>query len=299
MSTCSKTHLFPPPLPSSLCVPKTIFALVHQCINYRYEHYLPNEKERAAPEGANGGKADSFTQMLFSLQHNLEDLVEKAEEVKSETNRAAIATANAEIRRGKNYLRGELPKLRKLLVKKNKGLTEEEKAARADQVDDFEYKIECVPDGVTRSVPAPPQRRSGGGSGAGGSGGGGQHVTVDVDALTSGAAQNMEHSDVSRAFRDEFEEAKARQDEGLDEIAKGLKVLKNLGGEMDEEIKKQTPILDAIDNKLDSTNMELRTANGKLKHVITQMRSTRHFCIDVILIFIILGIGLYLYNTLG
>ena len=109
----------------------------------------------------------------------------------------------------------------------------------------------------------------------------------------------MEHSDASRAFRDEFEEAKARQDEGLDEIAKGLKVLKNLGGEMDEEIKKQTPILDAIDNKLDSTNIELRTANGKLKHVITQMRSTRHFCIDVILIFIILGIGLYLYNTLG
>ena len=32
-----------------------------------------------------------------------------------------------------------------------------------------------------------------------------------------------------------------------------------------------------------------RAANGKLKHVITQMRSTRHFCIDVILIFIILG----------
>ena len=216
------------------------------------------------------------------------------------------ATANAEIRRGKNYLRGELPKLRKLLVKKNKGLTEEEKAVRADQVDDFEYKIECVPDGVTRSVPAPPQRRSGGGgsgggggAGGSGSGSGGQHVTVDVDALTSNAGQNMEHTDASRAFRDEFEEAKQRQDEGLDEIAKGLRVLKNLGGEMDEEIKRQTPILDAIDNKLDSTNAELRTANGKLKHVITQMRSTRHFCIDVILIFIILGIGLYLYNTLG
>ena len=43
----------------------------------------------------NGGKADSFTQMYFSLRHNLDDLVEKAEEVKSETNRAAIATAGA------------------------------------------------------------------------------------------------------------------------------------------------------------------------------------------------------------
>ena len=46
----------------------------------RYEHYLPDEKNHVAPEGANGGKADSFTQMFFSLQHNLTDLIEKSEE---------------------------------------------------------------------------------------------------------------------------------------------------------------------------------------------------------------------------
>ena len=68
---------------------------------------------------------------------------------------------------------------------------------------------------------------------------------------------------------------------------------------MDDEVKRQAPVMDAIDNKMDSTSAELRTANGKLKKVITQMRSTRHFCIDVILIFIILGISLYLYNQFG
>ena len=67
-------------------------------------------------------------------------------------------------------------------------------------------------------------------------------------------------------------------------------MLKNLGEEMDEEVKRQAPIMDAIDDKLDSSAEELRTANGKLKRVITDMRSTRHFCIDVILIFIILGV---------
>jgi SYP7 family syntaxin len=156
--------------------------------------------------------------MFFSLRNILEDLGEKADGVKEETNRAAIATANAEIRRGKNYLRGELPKLRKVMAKKNKGLTEEEKEARVEQVDDFEYKIECVPDGVTRSVPAPPQRRGGGG---GGGNGGHVHVTVDVDNITSNPSYNMEHTESSRGFRDEFEAAKQRQDEGLDEIAKG------------------------------------------------------------------------------
>ena len=107
------------------------------------------------------------------------------------------------------------------------------------------------------------------------------------------------HSKDSRAFRDEFEDAKQRQDQGLDEISKGLSVLKNLGGEMDDEIKRQTPILDVIDEKLDSTTAEMRTANGKLKKVITSMRSTRNFCVDVILIFIILGIAMFFMSSFG
>ena len=112
-------------------------------------------------------------------------------------------------------------------------------------------------------------------------------------------ATDMSHTDESRAFRQEFEDTKKKQDKGLDEISKGLRVLRNLGGEMDDEVKRQAPVMDAIENKMDSTSSELRTANGKLKKVITQMRSTRHFCIDVILIFIVLGIALYLYNQFG
>ena len=119
-----------------------------------------------------------------------------------------------------------------------------------------------------------------------------------IDAAMGGAT-DMSHTDESRAFRAEFEDTKKKQDKGLDDISKGLRVLRNLGGEMDDEVKRQAPVMDAIDNKMDSTSAELRTANGKLKKVITQMRSTRHFCIDVILIFIILGISLYLYNQFG
>ena len=85
--------------------------------------------------------------MLYGMNNQLEDLMERAEEAKKEKNRAAIATANAEIRRGKNYLREELPKLRKLMSKKSKGVTDEMRAEREQEVADFEYKIECVPDG--------------------------------------------------------------------------------------------------------------------------------------------------------
>ena len=237
------------------------------------------------------GKSDGFTQMFHSLQFNLKDLISKSDEIKAEKNKAAVATANAEIRRGKNFLRGELPKLRKMMDKKMKGLTDEEKDERVSQVDNFEYQIECVPDGVNKAPPAPPKPRAGGDGGTGSGGGNGngkRHVTINMEDLEKGQGVSMEHSKDSRAFRDEFEDAKQRQDQGLDEISKGLSVLKNLGGEMDDEIKRQTPILDVIDEKLDSTTAEMRTANGKLKKVITSMRSTRNFCVDVILIFIIL-----------
>ena len=231
--------------------------------------------------------------MLYGMNNQLEDLMERAEEAKKEKNRAAIATANAEIRRGKNYLREELPKLRKLMSKKSKGVTDEMRAEREQEVADFEYKIECVPDGVTKAPPPPPPRLSEGGGGAA------RHVTLDMASMAENPTFNMEHTEESRAFNKEFEKSKKIQDEGLDEISKGLRVLKNLGGEMDEEIKRQEPIMDTIDTNMDTVTAEMRTANGRLKSIITSMRSTRHFCIDVTLIFIILGVALYLANSFG
>ena len=56
-----------------------------------------------------GGKADSFTQMHASLTHTLGELKEKSEAVATETNRAAAAAANAEIRRGKTFSAANFP----------------------------------------------------------------------------------------------------------------------------------------------------------------------------------------------
>lgn len=124
----------------------------------KYSHYLPDEE--MAPLGPNGAKADGFSSLFYSLKHNLKDITEKADGIRDETSRAALATANAEIRRSKNFLRGELPKLRKLCAKSGKKMTDEQKALREDEVNDFEYQVECVPDGVTRNVPPPPQGRT-------------------------------------------------------------------------------------------------------------------------------------------
>lgn len=43
---------------------------------------------------------------------------QKAEEARSETNRAAVATIKSEVRRSKAAIRAEIPRLQKLAIKK-------------------------------------------------------------------------------------------------------------------------------------------------------------------------------------
>ncbi len=237
---------------------------------------------------------EAFAALLTNAENVLDELLSKAESVKSERNRAAVATLNAEVRRGKNYLRGELPKLRKVAKSKTSGTTDEDVRAMLEIVDDLEDRVEAVADGVTRGLP--PQRRKP----EGGYGGKSSVVNISDGNVPGSSANpfvNMEQSEASEAFRQEFDARKAKQDKSLDVISRGLGVLKDIGGEMQEEMRRQDPITDAIDDKLDTVNTEIRSANTRLKDAVTRMRSTRKFCMDSILLCVVLGIGFTIYKT--
>ena len=161
-------------------------------------------------------------------------------------------------------------------------------------VDDLEDRVEAVADGVTRGLP--PQRRKP----EGGYGGKSSVVNISDGNVPGSSANpfvNMEQSEASEAFRQEFDARKAKQDKSLDVISRGLGVLKDIGGEMQEEMRRQDPITDAIDDKLDTVNTEIRSANTRLKDAVTRMRSTRKFCMDSILLCVVLGIGFTIYKT--
>ena len=61
---------------------------------------------------------------------------------------------------------------------------------------------------------------------------------------------HMESTEESRAFRQEFEMAKLRQDEALDEISSGLTTLKSVANDMSEEMKVQNQLMDEIEDKV-------------------------------------------------
>uniref|UniRef100_A0A0D9XCV8 t-SNARE coiled-coil homology domain-containing protein n=1 Tax=Leersia perrieri TaxID=77586 RepID=A0A0D9XCV8_9ORYZ len=80
---------------------------------------------------------------------------------------------------------------------------------------------------------------------------------------------------------------------GLEFISEDLDTLKNLAEDMNEELDRQVPLMDEIDNKVDKANADFRKTNVRLKETF---RSTRNFIIDIILICVILGIAAYLYE---
>ncbi|KAK2987772.1 hypothetical protein RJ640_016367 [Escallonia rubra] len=196
--------------------------------------------------------------------------VQKSEMVAMETNRATIVAKNAEIRRMKARLMDEVPKLQKLAMKKVKGISSEELAVRNDMVLALPERIQAIPDGTTTAA-----------NQIGGWAASASHKKINFDSDGNFGSGCL----ISYA-----------QDQGLDIISEGLDTLKDLAHDMNEELDRQVPLVDEIDTKVDGATADLKNTNVRLKETVTKIRSSRNFCVDIILLCIILGIATYLYK---
>jgi len=83
----------------------------------------------------------------------------------------------------------------------------------------------------------------------------------------------------------------------LDGVAKGVAVLKEMATEMGKEVEMQEVMIEELNTKVEKTNAKLINLNQRLKKTLEGVRKANRFCIDIILIVIILAIGGYLYNV--
>ena len=113
-------------------------------LNAKYGHYA--SEDAGAARRAKGD--DPFEHTYRQLLGEVEALEVRAEEAKSETSRAALATVNAEIRRAKQSLRAEWPKLEKYALKKRKGSTQEDIDDKVMRAHALEERLEAVSDGA-------------------------------------------------------------------------------------------------------------------------------------------------------
>ncbi|XP_015696877.2 syntaxin-71-like isoform X2 [Oryza brachyantha] len=251
----------------------------------KYDKY-DADKHRADAAGG-----DPFSRLYAAVDAEIDVAMEKSERAATERNRAAAVALNADVRRTKARLMEEAVKLRKLAAKKVKGLSPEEAELRRDLVSALPHRIQSIPDGGGGG---------GGGAAVGQNGGGNVRPGIKFDSSAEDLDEGyFQTSEESEEFRREYEMRRTKQDEGLEFISEGLDTLKNLAEDMNEELDRQVPLMDEIDNKVDKANVDLRKTNVRLKETVNQFRSTRNFIIDIILICVILGIAGYLYDILN
>lgn len=252
----------------------------------QYEKY-DIDKQR----DVNASHDDAFAHLFTLFEDKIDDCLHKWELSEKEKNRATAVAMNAEIRRTKARLLEEVPKLQKLALKKVKGLSKEELAIRSDLVLTLPERIKKIPDG------------SGSGTGTGAKQSGGWNASNPEIKFDNPDGrfddEFFQQSEESSQFGQEYEMRRMNQDQGLDIISQGLDTLKNMAHDMNEELDRQVPLIDEIETKVDRASADLKNTNVRLKETINNMRSNRNFCIDIILLCIILGVAAYLYNLLN
>ena len=95
----------------------------------------------------------------------------------------------------------------------------------------------------------------------------------------------------------QLEERDADFDRQLDEIGEGIQDLAEIAALQGEEVKRQSVMLDNVNNKMDRVNDRLAGVNTKMKETLEEVgRASDKLCIDIMCIVLAIGFGAVIYQ---
>ena len=78
----------------------------------------------------------------------------------------------------------------------------------------------------------------------------------------------------------------------LEMISSGIDDLQGMAQGMNDEIQKQNKMLDEVETAVDKTNEHMKKTQEKMHETLKKTRGGDKFCMDMVLIFIIVAVGL-------
>mmetsp|Transcript_31246 Transcript_31246/g.69516 ORF Transcript_31246/g.69516 Transcript_31246/m.69516 type:complete len:277 (+) Transcript_31246:295-1125(+) len=261
-----------------------------QYLAKKYEKY---DKELTTKSGKN---SDPFMDEVQAVEDEIRRLMEAAQEVAGEKNRAAVAAKNAEIRRVKNVLLNDAVESLQKNISKGKRVTRAMKEERQKQVMNLIDRIYTIPDGLVQGVKRPSRY----GTGKNDLGGRNNPVLLDLEGRNiDRVAANQDYykeNEQTQQFAKYWKVHKDEQDQKLVRIGARVDDLKTLAQNMGDDMDRQNPLIDGIDHQVGKITITIKGNNAKLRGLVHKLRSARNFCVDVILLVLLLAIGAYLYS---
>ncbi len=90
----------------------------------------------------------------------------------------------------------------------------------------------------------------------------------------------------------QIEKNQQEVDQILEMISSGIDDLQGMAQGMNDEIQKQNKMLDELETTVDKTNEHMKKVQEKMSDTLKKSRSGDKFCMDMVLIFIIVAVGL-------
>jgi SYP7 family syntaxin len=95
----------------------------------------------------------------------------------------------------------------------------------------------------------------------------------------------------------QIEERDAEFDGMLDEIGEGIQDLAEIAALQGEEVKRQSVMLEGVNNKMDKVNERMVNVNQKMKETLEEVgRSGDKLCVDIMCICLAIGFVAVIYN---